>query len=114
MCGNLSINRYKARYARKRLHNEFTLSLDELADCVPDPNTTDTALWSRQLGQSINAFLETEKPGNRRIFVCRYFYCQSVAEIARRQGVSQAHVKSALYRSRERLKKHLEADGITI
>ena len=111
---NLSINRYQARYAQKRLQNVFSLSLDELAGCIPDPNTTDSALWSRRLGQSINAFLEAEKPANRRIFVSRYFYCQSVAEIAEKQGIRQAHVKSALYRSRQRLKKHLEAEGFTI
>ena len=111
---NLSINRYQAKFAQKRAQNEFMLSLEELADCVPDPDTVDTALWSKALGQSINAFLESEKPDNRKLFVCRYFYCQSVAEIARNQGLSQAHVKSALYRSRERLRKHLEADGITI
>ena len=48
------------------------------------------------------------------IFVCRYWYCDSVREIAKRFGFSAGKVKSALFRMREKLSLHLEKEGFTV
>ena len=50
----------------------------------------------------------------RRVFVCRYFYAESIGEIAARQGASESKIKSMLLRSRLRLKAQLEKEGYTL
>lgn len=111
---NLAINRHQAQRAQKRAGDRFTLSLEELADCIPDPDTTEEALWTRELGRSLNAFLETEKEPDRVLFVRRYFSCQSCAEIARDLGLSLGQVKTRLSRMRDRLRTYLNARDFTV
>ena len=111
---NLAINRHQAQRAQKRAGDRFTLSLEELADCIPDPDTTEEALWSRELGRSLNAFLETEKEPDRVLFVRRYFSCQSCTEIARDLGLSLGQVKTRLSRMRDRLRTYLNARDFSV
>lgn len=111
---NLSINRYKMKYAEKRAVNEFSVSLDELDECVPGGESVDSDDQIVSVGASINSFLHTQKVLDRKVFVCRYFYCDSVADIAERFDMSESRVKSLLFRMRTKLKTHLEKDGITV
>ena len=111
---NLAINRHQAQRAQKRAGDRFTLSLEELADCIPDPDTTEEALWTRELGRSLNAFLETEKEPDRVLFVRRYFSCQSCAEIARDLGLSLGQVKTRLSRMRDWLRTYLNARDFSV
>lgn len=111
---NLAINRHQAQRAQKRAGDRFTLSLEELADCIPDPDTTEEALWSRELGRSLNAFLETEREPDRVLFVRRYFSCESYEEIARDLGLTQGQVKTRLSRMRDRLRKYLNARDFSV
>ena len=109
---NLALNRYKARHADKRALSEYALSLDELAECVADTHSFsgDTS----ELSRMISDFLYTRSSDERRVFVCRYFYCDTVRDIARRFGFSQSKVKSLLFRTRNKLKEYLESEGINI
>ena len=111
---NLAINRHQAQRARKRAGDRFTLSLEELADCIPDPNTPEEALWAGELSRSLNAFLETEKEPDRVLFVRRYFSCQSYEEMARDLGLSLGQVKTRLSRMRDRLRKYLNARDFSV
>ena len=111
---NISINKYKMKYAGKRAEGEFAVSLDELDECVPGGETMDMEEQARLIGKSISEFLHTQKELARKVFVCRYFYCDSVSEIAERFDISESHVKSLLFRTRSKLKTHLEREGITV
>lgn len=111
---NLSINRYKMKYAEKRAEGEFAVSLDELDDCIPGGDTMDEEERSKLIGKSISDFLRGQKELARKVFVCRYFYCDSVSEIAERFDISESHVKSMLLRLRLKLKTHLEREGVTV
>ncbi len=106
---NLSLNRYKSRHAQKRSGGEFALSLDELDECVPDAD--DTALFT---GEQISEFLRQEPRNVRSVFVCRYFYGETIKNISKRFGYSESKIKSMLLRTRNRLKRHLEKEGITV
>ncbi len=111
---NLSINRYKMKYADKRMINEFTVSLDELSDCVSGGDAVENDEQVRFIGESISRFLRTQKPLDRRAFICRYYYCDSISDIAERFEVSESRVKSLLFRMRQKLKIHLGKDGIIV
>lgn len=111
---NLSLNRYRMKNADKRQGDVYAVSLEELEACVPAGETIVEREDSKHIGASISDFLRLQKPLDRRVFVCRYFYCDAIADIARRFDISESRTKSVLFRMRSRLKLHLENDGITL
>ncbi len=109
---NLALNRYKAEHTQKRYAGEFAVSLDELDECIPDKKSAPSD--AGQIREALNAFLEEQKPESRKIFVLRYFYCESIEEIAVKTGYSEGKIKSLLFRLRQKLKTHLESEGISV
>ena len=108
---NLALNRYKAEHTKKRFSGEFALSLDELDECVPDNKAKLSD--AGEIRDALNAFLAEQKQSSRQIFVLRYFYCESIEEISVKTGFSEGKIKSLLFRLRQKLKNHLESDGIS-
>ncbi len=109
---NLALNKLKANHAQKRFSGEFTVSLDEIDECVPAKNSTESD--PLHIRDCLNSFLREQKRQDRSIFVLRYFYCASIEEIAQKTGFSESKVKSMLFRMRGRLKERLEKEGISI
>ena len=109
---NLAISRLEERQAQKRGGGEFEHSLDELMPCIPDADGLEQALAINRLTQGINRFLETQTKQARSMFVCRYFYCDSIAAIARQFHFSESKVKSSLFRTRNSLRQFLEKEEI--
>ena len=68
----------------------------------------------KTLVKEINTFLDKLPRAKRDIFVCRYYYADSVAAIARRFGLTQNNVSVTLNRIRSQLKKHLTERGFTL
>lgn len=97
--------------AEKRGGGEFTLVLDELEECVSDGSSVEAEFESKALIEAINKFLLTCSEFNRRAFVLRYWYCESVSEIAGELGAPENNVSVSLYRTRLKLKEHLEKEG---
>lgn len=108
---SLAINRYRAARAQKRGGDTVALSLEELDFCTPDRTKTEDTVDAAALSDCISRFLHRQGEDARRIFMRRYFHCETIEEIARRFGVSEAKVKSSLFRTREKLRKHLESEG---
>ena len=106
---NLSLNRLKSMKASKRGGGEFALSLDELEDCVAE-NIDDT----EQLGKYISEFLFSQPKDVRQVFVRRYFYSDSIADISKLFGMSESRIKSMLHRTRQRLQSFLAERDINI
>lgn len=111
---NLAINRREKASAQKRQADQFALSLDELDECIPDPRTTEERTYIRELSKALNAFLAAEDALDRKIFVSRYFYCESTAQTAEKLGLTQGQVKVRLHRCRERLRKYLHSREIDL
>lgn len=109
---NLALNKLKAENTQKRHPSEFIVSLDELDECVPDKNSVQTA--PIHIRDCLHTFLKGQKRQARSIFVLRYFYCESIEEIAEKTGFSESKVKSMLFRTRNKLKEYLESEGISI
>ena len=111
---NLSLDKYKYKYAAKRAQGEFALLLSELEECVPDTSCGSVRLEGEEISFAISDFLRSRNQDARRIFVLRYFYCESVKEIADKLNFSESKVKSSLFTTRNALKKHLLQEGIYI
>jgi RNA polymerase sigma-70 factor (ECF subfamily) len=108
---NLSLNRYKSMNAARRGGGELALSLNELDECIADNSAEQNA---EDTGRLISEFLYTKHKETRQVFVRRYFYNDSLADIADRFGMSDSKVKSMLHRTRLALKAYLEEHDINI
>jgi RNA polymerase sigma-70 factor (ECF subfamily) len=108
---NLSLNRYKSMNAARRGGGELALSLNELDECIADSSADQNA---EDTGRLISEFLYTQHKETRQVFVRRYFYNDSLADIADRFGMSDSKVKSMLHRTRLALKAYLEEHDINI
>lgn len=111
---NLSISRYRMNHARKRGSGETELLLMELEECIPSAKSVEEEVESKETAASIDRFLYGIDEESRNIFVRRYFYADPVKEIAQRFEISESKVKSQLFRMRNRLKEHLEKEGIVL
>ena len=79
---NLALNRYKRNTAEKRGGGAVTAVLDELSELVSGTDTVEQELERRELVRAINGFLAGLSPKKRSLFVSRYWYTESIAEIA--------------------------------
>lgn len=105
---NISLDRFDYNTAACRNGNTDAV-LEEIAAFLPDSAQE----FSEHIGltDAINAFLDKQTKAARCVFVRRYFYCDSIAEIASRYGMTESAVKSLLYRVRDRLAAHLKKGG---
>lgn len=110
---NLSLDRYRKNRSAKRGGGEPAYIFDELRDCVSGEEP-ETAVDTAELAASIDRFLGTLRRENRMIFVRRYWYMDSIADIAGRFGISESSVKSSLFRVRNRFREHLAREGIEV
>ena len=108
----LALKRHRRNTAQKRGGTEADLSLEELEDCIPAGQSIEDRLDSRTLTHLLDDFLATLPQDRRQVFVCRYWYLDSTAEIAKRFGFSENKVSSMLHRTRGKLEKYLIREGI--
>ena len=110
---NLSLNRLAERRAAKRGGGRYQAIYDEL-DASLSHATAPDALGEIELRDLLNRFLETLPEERRNTFIGRYWYFQSIAEIAAQTGFTQSKVKMQLKQSRDALREHLKKEGVTI
>lgn len=79
---NLSIDRWRSRNRYKRGGGKIILALEELDDCAADPQTVEKAYERKQLAFLLNRFLESLPDTERQVFLCRYWYMDSISDIA--------------------------------
>ena len=108
---NLCINLYKSQQAQKRGGGEAALVLEELEECVSGRNNVEQEIDRRELVKTVNGFLGSLSEEKRNIFIRRYWYADSVADIAGYFGMTEAGAAMTLSRIRGRLKKYLLERG---
>ena len=104
---NCAINRYKYNNRTKR-NSEFSVSLDELAECIPDGKCLEERINDEQLGKAISAFLRTQPDKYRKVFVRRYWYSDTVEKISELYEMNARTVATYLFRVRKKLKAYLQ------
>lgn len=111
---NLALQRWQKQTAYKRGGGQTALALEELAQCVPDPVTVEKVVEDQELTAALEAFLDSLPREARAIFLRRYWYLEPVKTVAKGLGLSESKVKMSLMRSRQKLKAHLEKEGIDL
>ena len=111
---NLSFNRYKHNTAQKRGGGELPAVLDELSSCVSGKDDIEQGIIQKELVLAINDFLSILPSEKRKLFVCRYWYADSIASIADRFGMTQGAVAMTLNRLRRKLYNYLSDRGFVL
>lgn len=110
---NISLNCCRNRKRLKR--NGYIVELStELEQCIPAPDDLTCRIDAMVLGEAINGFLSTLSEEKRNVFLRRYWYMDSIADISERFSISQNKVKTMLYRCRNKLRSYLEKEGYEI
>ena len=109
---NLSLKRIEA-VARQKRSQATIVSLDELAEVLPDERIA-VGTTDEDIGKAISDFLRNEKVDVRNVFIRKYYFFDSIGDIAKRYGFTESKVKNMLYHTRNKLKEYLIKEGVEI
>lgn len=107
----ISIDRWRKRNAEKRGGGEIPLVLDELQDCIANVTSVEEEYEKQHLSDVINTFVKSLPETEQKVFLCRYWYVDSISSISKQFGFSESKVKSMLLRTREKLRLVLIKEG---
>ena len=108
----ISLNRYRAGKAEKRGGGEIDTAFEEIEECVPDKSNIYDEIETKELAEIISDYLKKLPETERKIFVCRYYYLDSLSDISKQFGFSKSKVASMLHRTRKKILSHLEKEGV--
>lgn len=112
ICRNASLTKLNWSNAAKRKAEVVSLT-QEMEQCIPDSHL-EKEMDERELGRLLNAFLETLSPENQMVFVRRYWFVETTAEISARYGIKESALNTRLHRLRKKLAEYLDKEGITV
>lgn len=108
-----TLDRCKRHRSQKR-NAEFVELSEEMESCIPAANDTAAEVEAQYLSRVVSDFLWGLSEEKRNIYVRRYWYMDSIADIAERYGVSEGKVKTILFRVRGDLRRHLQREGVEV
>ena len=112
ICRHFALDKLDWNNAAKRKAEIVSLT-QEMELCIPDARQEWT-LSGKELGRILDLFLRTLTPGNRVVFMRRYWYADSIGEIATRYGIGESAVQMRLSRTKAKLCAYLEKEGIRV
>ncbi len=108
---NTALNYIERGQAQKR--SGITVLLDDLAECIPD-NTSSGEMDAVVLKDTLNRFVRSIHGDERRMFLRRYYFGESVKDIATAHKRSEGSVAVTLHRTRKKLRVFLESEGYKV
>ena len=108
----VSLNKYRSKRTQKRGGGELSVSFEEIDECVPEKSNIYDEIETKELAIVISDYLKTISKTERQIFICRYFYFDSLSDISKQFGFTQSKIASMLHRTRKKLLSHLEKEGV--
>ncbi len=110
---NIAYKKIERNNALKRSNN-LLLSFDELGDCVSGISSPEDEIYLKELSDAISTFLYKQKERDQAIFLKRYWFCNSISDIASEVGLSEKNTTLILFRLRQKLKNYLMKEGFDI
>lgn len=109
-----AIDRYRHHTSQKRQGDTYAMCLEELEECCATGQDLQQVLDGKLLAQAISRFLCTLKPQTRAMFLGRYYFLDSLKEVAQYCGVRESKAKSTLFRVRKALRAYLRQEGFDL
>lgn len=110
---NLAVSKLRSETAQKR-NGSLDLVLDELEGFIPSGADVEADYNYKETVEGINRFLSALDYDDRFLFVRRYWYADSVKEIAAAMHERESRVSVRLFRLREKLRKTLKKEGLLV
>ena len=107
---NISLKRIRSENTLKRGSAETRVVFEEVEEWLRSEQDIEQQLSEQALAEEIDRFLDSISDTERNVFVRRYFYMQSISEIAECRGFSESKVKSMLLRIRRKLYSKLKKE----
>ena len=108
---NLALSKWRSYSAKKRGGGQTLVALEELGDCVSGHTDPAETIYKMELSRCIDQFLSQQSERDRFVFLRRYFYMDSTAEIGEKCNLKESNILQILSRTRKRLKAHLIKEG---
>ncbi|MCD8066106.1 MAG: RNA polymerase sigma factor [Oscillospiraceae bacterium] len=108
---NVSLKLYYKNSAAKR-SGRYTVAMEEISEYISDPNTVERELDAKELARIIEKFLDTLTSENRVIFLRRYWFADSCADIAALVGLTEKNITVRLTRIRAKMKQYLAENEV--
>ena len=112
ICRHLAFDRLDWNNAAKRKAEVVALT-QEMEECIPG-QWQEKDVRSAEISRLVGSFLWKQTADNRMIFVRRYWFGDSVSEIALRYEISQSAVLMRLSRMQEKLAVYLKKEGFQV
>ena len=103
---NISLKRYEQNTATKR-NSYYDVAMEELEDCLTSMTTIEEEIAERELTEIIESFLDSLSKENRVMFLRRYWFSDTYADIAKQVGLTEKNVSVRLTRIRKELREYL-------
>lgn len=110
---NISIAKYHENTCIKR-NSYYNVALQELENCLMAVMTVEQEMEANELSDLLDGFLETLDKRSRIMFVRRYWYSDSISDLAERFQISNNNVSVRLSRIRGKLKRYLKKEGVEV
>ena len=110
---HLALNLCRSRSSLKRSAYLCELTA-EMEQCIPAPDDLQCRMDEQALRDALNGFLRTLDEEKRNLFLRRYWYLDSIADLSERFAISRSKVKTTLFRCRTHLRKYLEQEGYSL
>lgn len=110
---NLSLKKYHENTAQKR-NSHYDIALEEIQDCFSSPSSVDKEIEAEQIARVIDRFLEGLDRPDRIMFVRRYWYGDSMGDLAGLLHKSRHYISVRLSRLRKSLKQFLTEEGVVL
>jgi len=110
---NISLKRLDFNKARKRTPNAI-ISFSELEEILSNENIPRPEISTGEVSKLISEFLWKEKEDARNVFIRKYWFFDSISDIATRYSFTESKVKNMLYHTRNKLREYLKKEGIEL
>ena len=108
---NVCLKRYHSNTAVKR-NSYYDVALQELEDTIPALSTVETDYEAKELTRYLNQFLRKISTDDRYLFLRRYWYGDSIGEIAQQLDIPPHTASVRLFRLRQKLQDYLQKEGM--
>ena len=111
---DVAVDKYRSKSGRKRVPSELTVSLEDLSDAFPSDDSIDERLAIEELSKMISIFVRGLPARQHYIFIGRFYFGSTLAEIADELGISVATVQREIVKLKQALGHYLEKNGVCV
>ena len=87
---------------------------EDAEECIPAPSNVEQTIESKELSSYINTWLYLQNEKEAMLFIRRYWYGDSVQDLAKKSGTTAAKMAQTMQRLRKSLKAYLEQKGVSL